>query len=329
MRQGIGIAALLAILILAAFGIKSCQVSQRNSALKDHTNSVSSLIQSSAALSTDFFSVLQTGSSTSGGGVPTIQQRLYEDHARAQNQLNQALGLSVPDEVKKAQQNLVLAMQMRADGIGQVANEIQRALSGDKQSINDIAAQMARLYASDVIYKDYTAPMIASALHAAGIAVGPPDGEEIAQQQFVPDIHWVNPTFVASKLHVGYRTATGVIAPGLHGHALNSVTVAGTTLQTGSTNTIPAKPPAMFTLNFTNTGQNTETGVVCKVTVSGTGVSGQTTVSQTTAGQSTSCQVPLSSAPPAGSAQVTATVAPVPGEKNTANNTLTFPVTFQ
>ena len=36
-----------------------------------------------------------------------------------------------------------------------------------------------------------------------------------------------------------------------------------------------------------------------------------------------------SSSPPAGSYTVTATVEPVPGEKNTANNTLTFPVTFQ
>ena len=37
----------------------------------------------------------------------------------------------------------------------------------------------------------------------------------------------------------------------------------------------------------------------------------------------------LTSAPPAGNYTVTAPIAPVPGEKNTANNTQTFPVTFQ
>ena len=107
------------------------------------------------------------------------------------------------------------------------------------------------------------------------------------------------------------------------------MSVGGTTLQTGSTNSIPASPAPTFTLNFANTGQNTETNVKCRVTVSGTGVSGQTNVPQTTAGESTSCQVTLSTTPPRGTHSVTATIVPVPGEKNISNNSLTFPVTFQ
>ena len=82
----------------------------------------------------------------------------------------------------------------------------------------------------------------------------------------------------------------------------------------GSTNSIPASPAPTFTLNFTNSGQNTENNVICKVTVAGSSVSGQTIVPQTTAGESTSCQVTLSSAPPKGSATLTATIVPVPGE---------------
>ena len=106
------------------------------------------------------------------------------------------------------------------------------------------------------------------------------------------------------------------------------MSVGGTTLQTGSTNTLSASPAPTFTLNFTNSGQNPETNVVCKVTLSGSSVSGQVVVPQTMAGQSYNCQVALSSAPPTGTATVTATVEPVPGEKNIANNTLTFPVDF-
>ena len=51
---------------------------------------------------------------------------------------------------------------------------------------------------------------------------------------------------------------------------------------------------------------------------------------QTTGGPELDRQVtlPLGRRPPA-SYTVTATVVPVPGETNTANNTLTFPVTFQ
>ena len=107
------------------------------------------------------------------------------------------------------------------------------------------------------------------------------------------------------------------------------MSVGGNQLQSGSTNTISRSPAPTFSLSLTNGGTNNEQNVVCKVSVSGAGISGQTTIPQTTAGQSTTCSVQLSAAPPAGSYTVTATVQPVPGEKNTANNTLSFPVTFQ
>jgi hypothetical protein len=152
---------------------------------------------------------------------------------------------------------------------------------------------------------------------------------QIEAGQFVPDIQWLQPSFIAGKLGAQAAAPTGKATPGLHGHSLDSVSVSGTTLQTGSTNTLPANPPPKFTLSFTNTGQNTEHNVICKVTVSGTNISGQTTVPQTTAGQSATCDVPLSSAPPPGTYTVTATVQPVLGEKNATNNTMTFPVTFQ
>jgi len=52
-------------------------------------------------------------------------------------------------------------------------------------------------------------------------------------------------------------------------------------------------------------------------------------VPETTAGQHATCNVTLNSSPPAGSYTLTATISKVPGEKNTDNNTLSFPVTFQ
>ena len=335
-RQGVGAIVLLVILVLAAFGIKSCQVSQRNSALMSYANNVTSLIQQSSATSNKVFGDLRSArSSSNSSGASTVQTQLDEaviGPQGAQAQLNQARNMDVPGEMSAAQQDLLLTLQMRLDGIAHIASNIQRGLAGAQDAISAIASEMARLYASDAVYKDYAAPEIASALHKAGIGVGGTNGVQIAQQQFVPDLRWLQPSFVATTLRTSFGPSGGKVAAGTHGHALNSVSVAGTTLQTGSTNTIPASPPATFALNFTNTGQNAETNVVCKVSAvssSGTTVTGQTTIPQTSAGQSYTCQVPLKSAPPTGSAQVAATVEPVPGEKNTANNTLTFPVSFQ
>lgn len=329
-RRAVAAVALLIVVILVALGVHSCQVSARNSALKDYTNSVSSLITQSDETGVQLFQDLSSGVTSTD--ATSVQEQINQTHQKALGEYNQGRNLSVPDEVKAANVKLLLVLRMRVDGISDIAQQIQPALgtSASKDAINAIAAAMEVLYASDVLYKNYTAPPIVAALHAAGIAVGAPNGETISGGQFVPDVEWVTPTFIATALHVSLPGAkTGKVAPGVHGHALNSVSVDGTTLQTGSTNTIPHTPPPTFTLTFTNGGTNNETNVVCKVTVTGTNVSGQTVVPQTTAGQQATCKVPLTSSPPAGTETVVATIEKVPGEKNIQNNSLSFPVTFQ
>ena len=331
MVRRIGLAAVVVIaIVLIAVLVNGCETSARNSALKDYNNNVASLNARSVQTGGNFFKVLLGGTSN-----PTsLQQGLSQAASDATTELNNAKGLSVPDEVKGAQQQFVSALQMRKDGMTNIAGDVPPALQSQtsQNAINAIAAEMARFYASDVLYKDYSVPQIVGALRAAGITVGGLGGQQLNSDQFLPSIQWLDPTHVATALHVTVPSAPGTpqhVAPGLHGHQLNSVSVGGSTLQTGSANSIPASPAPTFTLDFANTGQNTETNVKCRVTVSGWSVNGQTIVPQTTAGESTSCQVTLSSTPPKGSHTVTAEVVPVPGETKIANNTLTFPVTFQ
>ncbi len=321
---------LLVVIILIALGVHSCQVSANESALKDYTNHVSSLVTQSNQTGTQLFGVLSSGGGSSS--ATSIQTQINNTLSQARSELNKARAFSAPDSVRSANQNFILALRMRMDGISNIASDIQPALgnSASQTAVTGIASEMARFYASDVLYKGYTATGIAAALHAAGIAVGAPNGESIAGGQFVPDVQWLTPAFIATRLHVAFHgKASGKVAPGVHGHTLNSASVAGTTLQTGSANTITANPPPTFTLSFTNGGTDNETNVTCKVSLTGTSVSGQTTVAQTTAGQSTTCQVKLNSVPPTGTQTVVATVEKVPGEKNVTNNTLSFPVTFQ
>jgi hypothetical protein len=328
-RRAVALVILLIVVILIVVGVHSCQVSARNSSLRDYNNNVSTLITESSQTSQEVFDAL---SNTSGsGGAVGVQSKIAAAANRATNELNQAKKLNVPDEVKGAQDHLVTAMQMRSDGISGIANQIQPALSSStsKDAVNQIAADMANFYASDVLYKNYTLPLIAGALKQAGIATSGANAQTFNGDQFLPDVQWLTPSYVANKLNVSIATPGGKPTPGLHGHSLDSVSVGGTTLQTGSTNTLPASPPPQFTLSFTNGGTNTEHNVSCKVSVSTTSISGKTTVPETTAGQHASCTVTLNASPPAGNYTVTATIGKVPGEKNTANNTLTFPVTFQ
>jgi hypothetical protein len=323
-RRAIALTGIVIVVILVVLGVHSCEVSQRNSSLKDYSNSVATLIAKSNQTGHALFNDLSGASGASSAtNLQTKVNGLLQD---TRSQLNQAKALDVPNEMRVAQQDLLLTLQMRRDGVSNIAGQIQQALSkstsGD--AAKGIAAEMARLYGSDVVYTDYSAPAIVSALHGAGIF-----GQPIASGQFVTDIQWLQPTFVASKFGTALpSTQNGKPAPGSHGHAMQSVSVNGTPLVAGGTNTLPANPPPTFTCTFTNDGQNTETNVVVKVQVSGTSISGQAIVPQTMPGHQYTAQVQLSSAPPAGSYTVTATVEKVPGETVATHNTQTFQVTF-
>jgi hypothetical protein len=318
---------LVVAIVLVAVLVNSCETSARNSALKDYNNNVAAINAQSVSTGQSFFSLL----SGSKSNPTALQNSLSEVSTQAGNELSKAKGINVPDEVKGAQSNFVLALQMRADAVKNITSEVPPALQSQTSqgAVSTIASEMARFYASDVLYKDYTVPEIIGALRAAGITVGGLGGQQVNSSQFLTSIQWLQPSYVASAMNVTLPVSSQPISPGLHGHALDSVSVGGTQLTTGSTNAIPASPAPTFTLNFANTGQNTETNVICKVTIKGSKVSGQAVVPQTKAGQSYTCQVTLNGAPPGGSQSVVAEIVPVPGEKNTANNFLTFPVDFQ
>ncbi len=324
--------------VLIAVGVHSCQVNADRSALKDYANGVSSVISRSDANGRSLFAALSPASgSVNASGV---QNSINATRQSALDVLSSAQKLSPPDSVKTAHSRLVFALQQRLDGIANIGKRIQPALAGttSTDAVNAVAGEMARFYSSDVIYKDYTAPAIVSALHANGIDVGGTSGQQINGGQFVPDVEWLLPSFIASKLHVTIQGATGGGATNSAqgcttsspcGHTLNSVSVNGTTLQTGSPNTISLKPAPVFKLSLTNGGKKNETGVVCQVSVNGTSSAGQTTIPQTTAGQTATCNVPLKTPPAAGTYTVKATVVKVPGEKNIDNNSQTYTVSFR
>jgi hypothetical protein len=328
-RRAVAAVAILIVIILLVVGIHSCQVSQRNSSLRDYNHNVSSLIQQSDQTGNQFFGEISGGSGASD--ATGLQNQVNQTRASADAELSRAKSFDVPQEVQSAQQNLLLVMKLRRDGIADVAMNIQAALgqSTSADAVTKIAADMARFYASDVLYKTETAPDIASALHGAGIGVGP-NGETIEGGQFLPDLGWLTPDFIRTRFGVAAPASSSAKpSPGPHGHKMDSCNVGGTQLQTGATNTLPATPPPTVTCMFTNTGKSNETNVVVKVSISGTSISGQAIVPQTTPGNQSSAQVKLTSSPPPGTYTLSATVERVPGETSVTRNTLSFPVKFQ
>ncbi len=203
-RRLIAAGAVLVVLILIVLGIKSCQDSAHVNSLKDYANGVSSLVQQSNQASQQLFSQLSSAGNSAGNssGLQTLQNQIDQTSATVQTQYQHAQGMSVPDDMRTANANVLLTMQLRKDGVADIASKIQPALSGatSKDAVNSIALDMARFYASDVIYKGYATSQIASALHGAGIGVGGTDGVQIEGGQFLPDLQWLTPTYIAGRL---------------------------------------------------------------------------------------------------------------------------------
>jgi len=329
MRRIIAGVVIVIVIVLILIGVSSCDSGANKSSLENYTSSVNSLIKRSGTNSSQLFRLLSGGLNSSD--ATSVQNHINTIAQSASGVLSDARHQSVPSSARRAQTNLVQALQLRYDGINSIAKQIQQATSSAASpsasaAVSTIAGDMARFYASDVLYKLYAAPELASALHGAGVAVGGADGEQISGQQFLPSLSWLTTTYISSTLGVssgsGASSATG---PGPHGSELNTVSFNGSHLQS-SGNTIAAKPPPSFVLGFTDSGASTERNVRCAVTVGS--LTASAVVPQIAAGQSASCTVKLPSSPPAGSATLKATIEKVPGEKNLSNNTLSFPVTF-
>lgn len=316
------------VVIVMALLIHGCEVSQTNTSLKNYNADVDALITASDNNGAAMFADLEKGVLNS-----TLQTNLNITARNARTQLGKAESFSPPSSMSDAQSALVRVMQLREQGVSQIAKHIQ--LSATKKTsaggVYDISVGTSLLFASDVFYKTFVAPDIAKALHAAGLPIGGPTGAQINPGQIVTDLGWLQSAFIEEKIGAQLSTTAANAnntAPGLHGHQLNYVSVGTTQLTTAGTNTIPASPAPTFTLNVTNGGDYNEYDVGCQVSVGNLSDTGRSTIRETFKGQTTNCSVTLPSPPTPGTYTVTAQVLKVPREKNLSNNVLTYVIDF-
>jgi hypothetical protein len=321
-------------LVLLAIVVNSCRNSQKESSLKEYNRTVATIARESAQqVGTQFFQLLAQGN---GGQAQDLQSAISSFRVQAEQQRRQAAGLDVPSDMKGAQQNLLIALEMRRDGLDYIASRVRSALgdSGDvaDQAINQIAGQMQVFLASDVVYATRVVPFIHAALDSNEIG-----GQTVAPSRFMPSESWLSPETVATALNQqltsgGSGTASGQpTGPGLHGTGLQSTAYNGTTLQPSTTNRLTYAPGQDFVVTFTNQGENDEFDVKVTVRISAGAqqVSLTTTVPKIARGQTAEARLPLNKTPPLDSAAtIRVQIAPVPGEKKVDNNRSEYPALF-
>jgi len=329
-----GIGGLL-LLIIVIFGVSSCNHARHKSALEDYNRRVNAIGTESTQTGAEFFKELEQAGNQS---PQDLQSRISSFRVQAEQQLKQAQDLSVPGNVKSAQESLLTSLQLRRDGLDQIARDIRTALGDEGDAadaaIRRMAGNMRYFDGSDALYDARVIPFIKDALTEAKIS------PTIQTSRFLTDIEWLLPTFIADKLGQrlneteGGGTSNQPTGPGLHGTGLNGTSYGDVTLQPGTTNRLTYAQGQPISVSFTNQGDNDEFNVkvTLKITPAAGGGSPITvnqTVQKVAKGEKATVELPLNRKPPLDTAlNLQVTVAGVPGETKTDNNKATYPTLF-
>jgi hypothetical protein len=335
-RAVLGLGLVLLIVLLGLF-VSSCRSRAAEQALKDYNTKVSGLALESSSTGKEFFKLFDANQPSS----QELQTNINSLRVQAERTLQQAQGLSVPGEMVPAQQSLLIALELRRNGLTSIAENIRTALgdSGEQAdaAMARMAGQMSAFNASDVLYDARVAPLIKSALDKQSVVT-----QGVSKSPFLPTVDWLSRQYIAQKLDqqltsggsgnaaAGKAQPTG---PGLHGTGLNATSVGTQTLQPLTSNQIAYSPGMAFVVAFTNQGDNDEFNV--KVTLriesaSSSPITLTTNVPSILKGAKATATLKLNRTPPLNtSAAIRVTVAPVPGEKKVDNNKSTYPALFK
>jgi hypothetical protein len=329
LRQAVGLGALIILAILIVLGFKGCLDSRKDNALKDYNRNVTAVADDSAnTVGKPFFQRMGNGARNS----QDLQVQVNQLRLAAEDDVKRAKSFSVPGDMKAAQRNLELVLNLRAEGLKKIADQIPSALGRGQTSetaIGKIADEMAAFLASDVVYQQRVIPLIKDALNKNGI-----NGQEIASSQFMPSVSWLSPQTVASRIG---RTAAGGTSTGnqpvtgLHGHGLTNTTIGTVTLQPeapGVTNRVAAGTNPTIAVKFANQGDSDENDVKVSIELKGGGKDiKQTKTTSTKAKTEVTLNIPLGQQPPIGPpTTLTVAIAKVPGEKTLTNNRSTYTI---
>jgi hypothetical protein len=320
---GIGVLLLIAIVLI----VNSCLKSEKQGALKSYNRSVSQLArESDEQVAHPLFATL---TNAAGKSPLSVEEQVDQLRINAQNLANRAKGLSVPSEMTAAQRYLLLALDLRAEGLTKLAALLPTALGKQgKQASAQIAGDMENFLASDVIYSQRVAPLIQQTLSSAGV-----QGLATASTRFLPNIGWLEASTAEARLsgHGASTSQNGQPVTGNHGSALKGVSVGENTLEGEPTlNHISGGSSPTFTAQVENSGEFPESNVKVDVTVTAAAkqLRASNVIEKTEPGKTTSVDIPVSGVPLGVASKIEVYVEAVPGENDLENNKGTYLAIF-
>ena len=317
------------ILILIVIAIRGCLGARKDRAFKNYVSDLSSITVTDQQISDQLFGIL-TGQGDKAAEDIGLQNEVQSAAGSAQDLLDRARDLDAPDEIEGAQQQVVLAFELRHDALEGIAAQLGKT-GGDESGKAEqaIYTQMKVLSASDILYAR-AQDQIEQVLADEEITID----EGVPNSQFLPD----DPNFLIPEVTEDAISGAGASSGSTSNadcqndgetHGLGLVD-GGSTLQPSGTGLVAGGSVSAsadddsIDVQVQNQGTVDESDI--EVTVSGDGVNGKDTIDSIAAGATETASIPLGGA--TGTVELTVDVATVPCEQVDENNTATYSVTF-
>jgi hypothetical protein len=326
---GVGILVVVLVLVLLARG---CSGSSAKSANETYvTNLTTQVLKPSDVVAAKFEKMVT---------LPTASLALMQSRVNAQLSdmrtiKSKALALKPTKQLAPYQSGLLNALQFRATGLQCFSERLKTAWTIKKPLVSgaQLSPCTGQLYASDYVYTDLFANGANVALKQVG-ATGVPTSQFLAPSQ----VDLVTPSGIGLALQ---RLHPGAVH-GLHGTSLGTVVASpqSLVLQAGTQNFVKGQSNLAFVVTVKNSGKFTEVGVVVQLKLKRVGstkapIVKTATIASIAPGQTQQVSIKglfaSAQTQPEYSVPYTLTVTSekVPGEKNTSNNSASFPVEFK
>jgi len=314
LRRALALGGGLVLLILLVLGVKGCLDARANRELSDYARNVAQIVEETKQTSKSFFGKLEDPGNLS---VTDFTDQVNADLSAIDTYATRIDDLGAPGDMSRAQSNLELAYQLRANAMAEIAAKMPTALgdAGAEKAMMGIERQMQKLLAADVIYEQVVRPEVDGVLAKNGIS-----DSDLPESTFVPDEKWLEAGAVGEALG-GISGASGAATPGVHGTELAGVSVNGSELVEGAPITVSGEEGVEVEVSVQNQGESTESGITVSVSVEGNTIEGE--IDEIEVGEIGVASIPLTPTP-SGEVTLEVEVEPVPGEQVTENNEATY-----
>jgi hypothetical protein len=174
-------AVVVVVVLLAGLFVRNWLHNREVSAYSTYITQVSSILKRSDVMGRDLSQLLMDPGQATRKDVTT---RLDQYIAASTKLTNEAKALTVPDDLKEAQQTFVFSMQLRDRGLTNLKPALLQALEVEDTEVSaeTIARAMLFLVVSDVIYEEFFVTRATSVLKQRQIS-----GVNVGSTKFVSD----------------------------------------------------------------------------------------------------------------------------------------------